>query len=287
MAGLTTEKATQVISGSQTLLLFACDMFWSKPASYSQLHSYKQRWWLLRGTQVLVSWLLLWCWVDDYWSFFDYCCGVHPSHGLLRLGLPLPFQPEVTCFVHPLLHKDGKELPASIENMLIPKMCDCKGALDPSWSSCDLSFCPLFRSTDAIKWLEFGKQLKPVVALAIFYCRSVHLYFCLFLFKTEGEPYCIRPSGCGTFLLNRRKFFVTLQDKTSNARHQSRSKRYPWSWLGVLSSCLFVCASGLRGSRILSYPRHEKDNHQPGLSATSHAERGNLSLRQLCHTLTL
>ena len=55
----------------------------------------------------------------------------------------------------------------------------------------------------------------------------------------------------------------------------------------LLSSCLFVCASGLRGSRILSYPRHEKDNHQPGLSATSHAERGDLSLGQLCHTLTL
>ena len=103
-------------------LYSSCHMFWSKPASYSQLHSYKQRWWLLRGTQVLVSWLLLWCWVDDYWSFFDYCCGVHPSHGLLRLGLPLPFQPEVTCFVHPPLHKHGKELPASIENMLIPKM---------------------------------------------------------------------------------------------------------------------------------------------------------------------
>ena len=211
MAGLTTEKATQAISGSQTLLLFACDMFWSKPASYSQLHSYKQRWWLLRGTQVLVSWLLLWCWVDDYWSFFDYCCGVHPSHGLLRLGLPLPFQPEVTCFVHPLLHKDGKELPASIENMLIPKMV---------WRG--------------------DKYSIPHRAEVI----------CPFV------PY-------------------SVQQMPSNG----------WS------------ASGLRGSRILSYPRHEKDNHQPGLSATSHAERGNLGQRQLytlillhidfCYTLTL
>ena len=130
---------------------------------------------------------------------------------------------------------------ASIENILRPKMMwrGHKHSI-PHRAEVIRPFVPFSVQQMPSIWLEFRKQLKPVVALTIFHCRTVHLYFCLLPFKTEGEQYCIRQAGCGTFLLNRRKLFVTLQDKTSNAQHQSCSKRYILESDWVLQTFVFL-----------------------------------------------
>ena len=267
-------KATQVIfsSGSQTLLFL-----WHFLVKTCLIlpDSYKQRWWLLRGTQVLVSGLLLWCWADDYWSFFDHCCGVHPSHALLRLGLPLPFQPEVTCFVHPPLHKHGKEQPVS-RIYWDQRWCDgvtsTQSLIEQRWFVL-LSHFPYNRCHQYDWSLENNSNL--LWLWQYFIVEQFTYIFVCFLSKQKVSNIASGKQGvapsCSTVGSSSSHCKTRLQTLSTRVVQRDISLKVTGCYK-LLSSCLFVCAPGLRGSRIISYPTNEKDNHQPGLSATSHAE---------------